>query len=387
LKDFEYVPPTNLLLSLLRYRNESASTVMAGGTYLLHALKQGNLKVTVPATTPGGQEGHVQPTVILALPRTYSGTGPDLRKIVQVTTGGQGWLRIGAMARLADIAKNRDVKNRFRALAQAAGRVGSPLIRNMGTIGGNLCQDVWCWYFRGSDEQFPCCRRGGDECFAEDGDSRYYHAIYDAFTWTSSSGVARECYAVNPSDLAVSLMALNAKYVTVRANPSGNLPVMGNPLDMDRLFIGKSPGHSLARGQIIAYVQLPEQPPLPGQWVNSAFVKMAMRTSPDFAVVSAAAWVQARNVGSMIQVINARIAVGGVAWKPVLAPNATVSYLKSLTIPSIFPAKAIRGVGANMLGLPSQNGLLISPTQPLDNKYKKHVAATLVDRAIGLALS
>jgi xanthine dehydrogenase YagS FAD-binding subunit len=115
-----------------------------------------------------------------------------------------GVLKIGATTRLADIANNKVIKQKYTALAQAAGRVATPHVRDMGTIGGNIAQLHRCWYFRKPENRFPCVRKGGEKCFAMSGDNRY-HSIF---------GVTNKCLAVHISDTAPALVALNAKIVT-----------------------------------------------------------------------------------------------------------------------------------------------------------------------------
>ncbi|HTY82435.1 MAG TPA: FAD binding domain-containing protein, partial [Dehalococcoidales bacterium] len=88
-------------------------------------------------------------------------------------------LKIGAVTRLEDIATNPIIKNRYSALAEAAHRTASPHIREMGTIGGNICQLIRCWYFRKEDNRFECIRKGGKICHAAVGDNRY-HSIFGA---------------------------------------------------------------------------------------------------------------------------------------------------------------------------------------------------------------
>jgi len=88
-----------------------------------------------------------------------------------------GTLKIGALTRVADIADNPIVREKFQALAQAASNVASPHIRDMGTIGGNISQLPRCWYFRKADNRFNCLRKGGEECFAILGDNRYHSAF------------------------------------------------------------------------------------------------------------------------------------------------------------------------------------------------------------------
>ena len=109
-----------------------------------------------------------------------------------------GWLRIGPMTTLAAIAEHPLIRQRYTALADAALKAATPQIRNMATVGGNLLQRPRCWYFR--SDQFHCLRKGGDRCFAQDGENEY-HAIFDN----------NVCAIVHPSAAACALTALGAK--------------------------------------------------------------------------------------------------------------------------------------------------------------------------------
>src|SRR5438552_14873865 len=113
--------------------------------------------------------------------------------------GAGGSVTIGAGTTLAALAENEDLKKLFPALAAAADDIGGPRIRNMGTLGGNLCQRNRCWYFR--DEHVNCLLKGGDKCFALDGENQY-HAIFLQ---------GNKCVIVHPSTLAPALIALGAK--------------------------------------------------------------------------------------------------------------------------------------------------------------------------------
>src|SRR5690606_9242811 len=111
-----------------------------------------------------------------------------------VTTGpSQGQAAIGAAARLADVAAPEGLARAYPAMAEAAGSVGTPQIRNLGTVGGNLMQRPRCWYFR--NEEFHCLKKGGARCFAVGGENQY-HAIF-------GDG---PCHIVHPSTLAVPLI-------------------------------------------------------------------------------------------------------------------------------------------------------------------------------------
>ena len=115
-----------------------------------------------------------------------------------------GGIEIGAMTTLTTIANDPLVKQRFPLLAEAALIVASPQIRNQGTLGGNVSQDARCWYYRAG---WPCYRAGGNICYADTPTAiNREHAIFDA----------DRCVAVNPSDTAPALIALDAQFVIMR---------------------------------------------------------------------------------------------------------------------------------------------------------------------------
>jgi xanthine dehydrogenase YagS FAD-binding subunit len=117
-----------------------------------------------------------------------------------VRTTGDG-IEIGAMTTLTEVVNHPIVKQKYGLLAQAAELVASPQIRNQGTLGGNVTQDTRCWYYRGG---WPCYRAGGNVCYADTPEGRNReHAILHA----------DRCVAVNPSDSAPALIALDAKFV------------------------------------------------------------------------------------------------------------------------------------------------------------------------------
>src|SRR5689334_1526599 len=130
---------------------------------------------------------------------------PDARTI---SSQADGSVRIGGAVRLAHVVRNDVVRDRFPALVQACESVGTPALRTMGTIAGNLCQRPRCWYLRSG---FACHKNGGDSCPAAAGENQY-HAIFGG----------GPCYIVHPSDPAVALTALEAQ-VEVRGGggPSG----------------------------------------------------------------------------------------------------------------------------------------------------------------------
>jgi xanthine dehydrogenase YagS FAD-binding subunit len=176
-----------------------------------------------------------------------------------------GVLKIGALTKLEDISRSGLVRDKDTALAQAASRVGTPHIREMGTLGGNVCQLTRCWYFRKEDNRFHCLRKGGKTCYAIRGDNRY-HSIF---------GAVNSCIAVNPSDTAPALVALQAKMKTNK-----------RIIDAENFWDMKTPGSAvLDAGEILVEFQMPS--PSPG--VKSAFIKFALRKAIDFPVVNCAA--------------------------------------------------------------------------------------------------
>jgi len=175
------------------------ATIVAGGTDLIGQLKDNILHPAYPATLIN----------IKSIP------GLDYIKEEA------GVLKIGATTRLADIAANPAIRKKYAALAQAALKVATPHVRDMGTLGGNLAQLHRCWYFRKPENRFNCIRKGGTTCFAMTGDNRY-HSIF---------GAVNKCIAVHPSDVAPALIALNAKVVTSKRRfmsaDSGKLSLPG----------------------------------------------------------------------------------------------------------------------------------------------------------------
>ncbi|HSW56842.1 MAG TPA: FAD binding domain-containing protein, partial [Dehalococcoidales bacterium] len=173
LRKFEHINARSLeeALSLLQRHGEKAC-VMAGGTDLIGTLRFEILQD--------------YPEVLINLK-----TIPGLSYIQEE----DGWLKIGALTRLEDIAKHPLSQDRFSALAEAARRTASPHVRAMGTIGGNICQLIRCWYFRKENNRFDCLRKGGQMCNAGVGDNRY-HSIFGA-TRVCASPCTANCPAGN----------------------------------------------------------------------------------------------------------------------------------------------------------------------------------------------
>ena len=246
-----------------------------------------------------------------------------------------GVLKIGAATRLADIADNAAVKQKYTALAQAALRVATPHVRDMATIGGNINQLHRCWYFRKPENRFDCIRKGGNQCFAMMGDNRY-HSIF---------GPVNRCIAVHPSDTAPALIALNAKVVTNKRT-----------IDAENFFDVKVPVSTvLDADEIVTEIQIPT----PSAGAKSAFLKFAIRKSIDFPIV---------NCAVMVGGGASRICLNAVAPKPYRATKAE----------AVISGKTINEANAEAAGAAA-----VADAKPLEaTKYKVQIAKTLVKRAL-----
>jgi xanthine dehydrogenase YagS FAD-binding subunit len=201
------------------------------------------------------------------------------------------------LARLADIADSPVVKKNCPVLALSAASVGFPELRNMGTIGGNLCQDTRCWYYRYPDKmggRVPCYRKGKGPCHAIRGDNRY-HAVLGG----------KKCYAVCPSDTAIALASLEASVNTVRPGGERTIPLADF---YDTL------GPVLEPDELVTEIRIP----VPAPNAVQRFSKFRLRESIDFAVVSVAA------VLDVVEGVcrDARIVLGAVAPVPYRAKAA-----------------------------------------------------------------
>ena len=233
-------------------------------------------------------------------------------------------LRIGALARMSDVARDPRVVARYPAVAEALLLGASEQLRTMASIGGNLCQRTRCPYFR--DDVSPCNKREpGSGCAALDGISRG-HAIL---------GTSEHCIATHPSDLAVPLVAFDAIVHTV--GPAGTRMI---PIDDFYLAPGTTPEveHPLAHGELIVAVELP---PLPLAQ-RSLYLKYRDRQSYEFALVSVAAAVAVEDG----VVSAARLALGGVGTVPWRARLAEQHLLGAPATPERFAAAAAAELAA-----------------------------------------
>jgi xanthine dehydrogenase YagS FAD-binding subunit len=239
-----------------------------------------------------------------------------------ISTPAAGGLRIGAMTPLADVAASRDVIDRYPVLAQAAASAASPQLRNQGSLGGNLCQRPRCWYFRGD---FPCLRKGGDTCFAVQGQNQY-HAIFGGSV----------CYMVHPSDTAVALVALGARLRIAGAAGPRTVPIASFFLLPDQNVRKEN---VLERREIVTDILLPPAEPR----TRSAYRKVRSRGSWDFALASVALVLAFDGIGS---VQRARIVLGAAAPMPWRAETAE----QVLTGAKLTPETAARAAEAAVKG-------------------------------------
>lgn len=204
----------------------------------------------------------------------------------------KGGLRIGAMTRVADLAASADVARDYPSLKEAALSLATPQLRNVGTVGGNLCQRPRCWYYR--DPQVKCRKKGGFNCYAFQGRNKY-HALFGGGS----------CYIVYPSDLAPALISLGATAVVATVKGERTMP-------LEKMYalpdVDVTRETALAKGEFLKAVVVPA--PKPGR--KAVYVKLKERGTWDFALVSAA--VAAVVEGGRLAEIS--IVCGGVAPVP-----------------------------------------------------------------------
>ena len=255
-------------------------------------------------------------------------------------------LEIGAMATLTDVVRDPVVGERYSILLDAAESAASPQIRNQGTIGGNVSQDTRCWYYRAG---WPCYRAGGNICYADTPDAiNREHAILDA----------DRCVAVNPSDTAPALIALDARMVIRTASGRERMIAaedyfVGPAVDITRMTV-------LQPGDLLTAIRLP------AAWGGALFYfeKVRDRQVWDFALVSVASAMIVRD--GIID--RARIAVNGVAARPL-----RLQALEEL----------VRGRPRNEATAVVAASRAIEGAQPLRfNAYKVPLLRNLVKRAI-----
>jgi len=256
-----------------------------------------------------------------------------------------GIVEIGAMATLRDVTRNEDVTSQFGILVEAAEVAASPQIRNQGTIGGNIGQDTRCWYYR---DGWSCYRAGGNICYADTPTAmNREHAILGA----------SRCVAVNPSDTAPALVALDAEMVVENASGRRTIPAqdffIGPAIDIMRMTV-------LEPGDILTSIRIPST------WAGQRFYfeKSRDRAVWDFPLANVAS--AAKISGGVIEDI--RIVANGVAPYPVRFVAAE---------------NAIRGQEVNEQTAELAGDVAIRGVTPLaHNGYKVALLRNLVKRSV-----
>ena len=265
----------------------------------------------------------------------------------RITMNARG-LTIGALVTLTEVEEHAGIRKSYPGLAEAAHSIATPQIRNLGTVGGNLCQRPRCWYFR--LEEVNCLKKGGSECYAATGENKY-NAIFGG----------GPSYIVHPSDLAPMLLALGATVSVTGAAGKRVIP-------LDKFFTMPSEGNIrreniLKNDDIITEVFVPAS----SLAAKSTYLKFKERESLDFALSSVA--VAVRLTGRTVR--DARIVLGGVAPIPWRVPAAEKFLLgKKLDSDVLSEAGKIALVEAKPLA---------------KNAYKIPLTQTLVRRALAKA--
>ncbi|MBI2955681.1 MAG: xanthine dehydrogenase family protein subunit M [Acidobacteria bacterium] len=321
MRNFEYIDAatTDRAVRLLG-RQRDRVRLIAGGTDLLDELKEG----------------------LLAPERLINLKANTRLRYVRYSAA-EG-LRLGALATLTQAETDGNVRLHYPLLVAALRTIASPQIRNVATVGGNLCQRPRCWYYR--SQPLHCARKGGPFCYAIAGENTY-HAILGG----------HQCFIVHPSDLAPALIALDAKITYLGTKERKTIP-------LEEFFIG--PDKDITRENILEQNEVVEEvhvpPPAPG--LRGVYLKVRDRQSWDFATASVAAALEME--GDLCR--RARIVLGAVAPKPWPVPAAD----QVLSGARVTPALAQQAAEAALRG-----------ARPMSqNAYKVPLARNLVRRAI-----
>lgn len=284
---------------------------------------------------------------VLALMKDYI-LQPDALVNVKALDGtiavtADGDTRIGASARLADLVEHAELATLFPALTHSAEAVGTPQIRNAGTIGGNLMQRPRCWYFR--NEEFDCLKKGGPTCFAVNGENQYHAIFGDA-----------PCHIVHPSSLAVPILAYGGRMRVVGPDGEREVPADRFFLMPDRNMYGET---VLEPNELVTHVILP-----PPRNVRSAHYEVKFKQSHDWPIAMAS--VALTTEGDIVR--SARVVMGAVAPVPWRARAAEALLTGQRVTAEVASAAADAAV---------------EDAQPMSaNAYKVRIARTAVQRAL-----
>lgn len=325
MRNFDYVNATTTeraieLLSVEEADRASCPKLLAGGTDLLDELK----------------EGLILPTRLVNLKANRS-----LRYLRFTPAEG---LKVGALATLSELQSHPEARARYPGLVAALATIASPQIRNVATVGGNLCQRPRCWYYR--DDALHCARKGGPICYAVGGENTY-HAILGGHL----------CFIVHPSDLAPALIAYGARITY--AGPGGR-----KTIPLEEFFI--TPDVDIRRENVLAPNEVVEElsVPTPAANARGVFLKVRDRQAWDFSTLTVAAVLEME--GDLCR--RARVVLGAVAPKPWPAPEAE----KLLADARVTPELARQAAEA-----------ALKAARPMSqNAYKVPLAKNLIRRAL-----
>ncbi len=321
---FNYLQPKTLYEASAVLNKENGSSIpFAGGTDILGLIKQ----------------DIISPQEVVNIKNI---PGIDLISY----SSGKG-LRIGALVKIDELIHYPAINEKYSIISDAAKEIASPQIRNIGTIGGNICQRPRCWYYR---EDFDCIRKGGGDCYAYEGENKYHCVIGGG-----------PCYIVHPSDMAVALLALDAKVTIFSGKES-------RTIDLKDFFIlpeiDSENENILKPGEIVTEFIIPEIKPN----TKSGYIKFKEREVWDFSVVSVGAVVQVN--GKNIR--SGRITFGGVAPIPWMEESTN---------------KMLKGLEINDESLKKLTEEILRTAKPLSmNTYKLRLVRNLAKRLI-LALT
>jgi xanthine dehydrogenase YagS FAD-binding subunit len=320
MKAFAYVNPTSEKDAVAALKSDGVALPLAGGMDLLSRMK----------------DYIDEPDRIVNVKNALDAT---------ITATPDGGLKIGAAVKIVDLVEHAQAARLYPAVIAAAGEVGTPQIRNAGTVGGNVNQRPRCWYFR--NEEFLCFKKGGSYCFAVAGENQY-HAIF---------GNDGPSHIVHPSSLAVPFVAYGAKFRVV--GPSGEREVAAADYFTLPTVRNVLKENVLADDELMTHVILPA----PGN-VKSGHYEVRYKQSHDWPL--AFATIVLTMNGNTIQA--ARVVLGAVAPIPWRSPDAE----RALVGKSLDEQTAAAAGEAAVRGARPMSG----------NSYKVQIAKTAVKRAV-----
>ncbi len=320
---FEYLEPKTLdgaLQGLSEYAGQAR--LLAGGTDLL----------------PLVRFGLARPTQMISLSRL-----PGLKGVMR----SNGGLRIGSMTTLAELLASEDAKESFTALCEAVELVAAPPIRNVATLGGNLCQNSRCFFYNQSktwrQEQLPCFKAGGNVCLAVPG--------------------GKKCFSVYQGDLATAIMAFDGKMMVEKKGSARIVP-------LEELFSGEAKQPiALSPDEMITEVQLP----LPKGRVGSAYRKMRVRSAIDYPLISVASVISLDAQGT---IDAARVVLGAAGPAPSVAQEAA----------DLLLGKALHDVDFDRVGDAVARGAQMVNNLELPATYRRRMIPVYARRAIEAAI-